>query len=277
MTSLQIKKLSGFVGAEISNIHLTDLNDSTFVAIQNALFEHGVIFFREQFLTPEQHIAFAERWGNIDVSRFFNSVAGYPQIAEVLTKPDQKIVIGGHWHTDQSFDPAPAMASILSAQQLPEFGGDTLFASMGAAYDHLSDGLKATLENLNAWHSDASFGLAAQVLDEHFSADGITKPTLHPVIIRHPVTGRKAIYVNDAFTTHFEGWTVEESQPLLQYLYQYVVQPSFCCRFTWSPGTVAIWENRLVQHYAAADYQGHKRLMHRITVEGVSLSGDRGV
>ena len=272
MQDLTIKKLSGYVGAEISDIKLPDISNDTFSAIQNALFEHGVIFFRDQFLTPEQHIEFAERWGNIDISRFFNCVEGYPKIAEVGTKPDQKIVIGGHWHTDQSFDPAPAMASILSAQHIPEFGGDTLFASQCAAYDNLSEGLKATLENLNAWHSDASFGLAAQVLDEHFSDKGITKPTLHPVIIRHPTTGQKAIYVNAAFTTHFEGWTVEESKPLLEYLYHYVVQPSFCCRFTWSPGTVAIWENRLVQHYASADYQGQSRLMHRITVEGVPLN-----
>lgn len=272
MPQLQLKKLSGYVGAEISGIKLATIDDGTFTDIQNALFEHGVIFFRDQFLTPEQHIEFAERWGSIDVSRFFNAVEGYPQIAEVLTKPDQKIVVGGHWHTDQSFDPAPAMASILSAQELPEFGGDTLFASMSAAYDHLSEGMKTTLEGLNAWHSDASFGLAAQVLEEHFSDSGITQPNLHPVIIRHPTTGQKAIYVNDAFTTHFENWTVEESKPLLKYLYQYVVQPTFCCRFTWSPGTVAIWENRLVQHFAAADYQGQRRLMHRITVEGVVLT-----
>lgn len=272
MQDLHIKKLSGYVGAEISGISLQTIDQDTFTAIQHALYEHGVLFFREQFLTPEQHIEFAERWGNIDINRFFNAVDGYPKIAEVRTKPDQSIVIGGHWHTDHSFDSAPAMASILSAQQIPEYGGDTLFASQTAAYEHLSDGLKSTLQALNAWHSDASFGLAAQVLDEHFSADGITQPVLHPVIIRHPVTGQKAIYVNAAFTTHFEGWTVEESKPLLEYLYQYVVQPSFCCRFTWSPGAVAIWENRLVQHFAAADYQGQSRLMHRITIEGCCLN-----
>lgn len=272
MQDLTFKKLSGYVGAEVNGPHLAELTDKQFSSIRNALFEHGVLFFRNQYLSPEQHIAFAERWGTIDVSRFFNAVEGYPKIAEVRTKPDQKIVIGGHWHTDQSFDAAPAMASILSARQIPEYGGDTLFASQTAAYEHLSEGLKATLENLNAWHSDASFGLAAKVLDEHFSDEGITQPVLHPVVIRHPDTGQKALYVNAAFTTHFEGWTVEESKPLLDYLYAYVVQPSFCCRFTWSPGTVAIWENRLVQHYASADYFGESRLMHRITIEGQRLT-----
>ena len=272
MTShLNIKKLSGFVGAEISNVKLNTLSDASMEAIKQALFEHGVIFFRDQFLTPEEHIAFALRWGTIDVSRFFKCVDGYPEIAEVRTQKDQEIVIGGDWHTDQSFDQAPAMCSILSAQQLPPFGGDTLFASMGAAYDHLSDGMKQTLDTLNAWHSDGSFAKAETVLPDAFSAAKMTQPVLHPVVIKHPTTGRKALYVNDYFTTHFDGWTEAESKPLLEYLYDYCTQPSFSCRFTWSEGAVAIWDNRLVQHTAAADYFGEERLMHRVTIEGVPL------
>ena len=272
MEKLKLKKLSGFVGAEISDVKLASLSDDSFDAIRSALFEHGVIFFRDQHLTPEQHLDFAKRWGEINVNRFFTTVEGYPEIAEIRTKPDQAVVVGSGWHTDQSYDPAPAMASILSAQQLPDFGGDTLFASMGAAYDHLSDGLKQTLDNLNAWHTDGSFAKAENVLPDTFSADNITKPCLHPVVLKHPVTGRKALYVNGYFTTHFEGWTEEESAPLLKYLYDYSVQPPFCCRFNWSPGSVAIWENRLVQHYAAGDYLGQTRLMHRVTIEGTKLS-----
>ena len=271
MTTLNIKKLSGFVGAEITDVKLADLPSDTFEAIQTALFEHGVIFFRDQHLTPEQHLAFAERWGDINVNRFFSTVEGYPQIAKILTQPDQAIVVGSGWHTDQSYDPSPAMASILSAQQLPDFGGDTLFASMGAAYDQLSEGLKLTLENLNAWHTDGSFAKAENVLPDVFSADNITQPCLHPVVIKHPVTGRKALYVNAYFTTHFEGWTIEESAPLLKYLYDFCTQPPLCCRFTWTPGSVAMWENRLVQHYAAGDYYGQTRSMHRVTIEGVPL------
>ncbi|RVU83547.1 TauD/TfdA family dioxygenase [Leucothrix sargassi] len=272
MKQLHIKKLSGHVGAEISDVSLADLSPETFTAIQSALYEHGVIFFRDQHLTPEQHLAFAKRWGKIDVSRFFKAVEGYPEIAEIRTQPDQKIVVGSGWHTDQSFDPAPAMASILSAQELPEFGGDTLFASMTAAYDQLSDGLKKTFENLNAWHTDDSFAKAESVLPDVFSAQERKGGCFHPVILKHPVTGRKALYVNDYFTTHFEGWTEEESAPLLKYLYNYATQPPFCCRFTWTPGCVAMWDNRLVMHYAAGDYYGQTRLMHRVTIEGVPLS-----
>ena len=269
--SISIKKSSGFVGAEISGIRLATISDDDFSVIQNALFTYGAIFFRDQHLTPEQHVAFAKRWGKVDISRFFSAVDGYPEIARVHTPPDQPIVVGGDWHTDQSFDPAPAMCSILSAQQLPAHGGDTLFASMGAAYDHLSDGLRHTLEGLSSWHSDSSFAKAETVLPGSFSVAELSGATLHPVIIRHPVTGRKAIYVNTYFTTHFEGWTEEESRPLLEYLYRYATQPSFCCRFTWSEGAVVIWDNRLVQHTAAADYLGEERLMHRVTVEGVAL------
>ena len=164
------------------------------------------------------------------------------------------------------------MASILSAQVLPSYGGDTLFASMTGAYECLSKGLQSTLESLKAWHSDGSFKLAAQTLATHFSDAGVTQPTLHPVIIRHPVTGHKALYVNSDFTTHFEHWSVEESAPLLSYLYRFATQPILCCRFRWSPGTVAIWDNRLVQHFACADYLGQARLMHRITIDGVPLN-----
>jgi taurine dioxygenase len=272
MTTLNIKKLSGFVGAEISDLNLAELTPDTFELVRDALFEHGVIFFRDQHLTPEQHLAFAKHWGEIDVSRFFSAVEGYPEIAEIRTQQDQKIVVGSDWHTDQSFDPAPAMASVLSAQQLPDFGGDTLFASMGAAYDQLSEGLKHTLDNLRAWHTDDSFAKAESVLPDVFNATERMGGCFHPVVLRHPVTGRKALYVNKYFTTHFEGWTEEESAPLLKYLYDYCTQPPFCCRFTWTPGTVAMWENRLVQHYAAGDYYGQTRLMHRITIKGEKLS-----
>lgn len=271
MTEVSVRPIAGHVGAEIAGLSLNDLNDANFATIRDALFAHGVVFFRDQNVTHEAHIALAERFGAIDVNRFFTPVASHPQIAEVRTEPHHSQVIGGSWHTDHSYDPAPAMCSILVARELPPFGGDTLFASQTAAYTHLSEGLKATLEGLNAWHSDASFGTGIQ--DERLSDEGVSQPVLHPVIIRHPQTGQKALYVNGDFTTHFEGWSRAESQPLLDYLYDYCTQPAFACRFRWEPGSVAIWDNRLVQHYAVADYQGARRLMHRITVEGQPLAG----
>ncbi len=268
--AVSVHKVSNFVGAHVSGINLADLNDSDFAQIRKALFEHGVIFFRDQTLSEQEHISFAERWGEIDINRFFNAVSDYPKIAEVRTSPEQKTVTGGSWHSDHSYDHKPAMASILCARELPKFGGDTMFASMAAAYDHLSIGLKKVLENLYAWHDDASFAIAEQ--EGRLSADGITKPVQQPVIVRHPETGVKALYVNGDFTTHFVDWTADESEALLSYLYQAATLPKFCCRFRWRPGSVAMWDNRLVQHLAVDDYLGQSRLMHRITIKGVALA-----
>ncbi|MEM8861309.1 MAG: TauD/TfdA family dioxygenase, partial [Chloroflexota bacterium] len=139
--------------------------------------------------------------------------------------------------------------------------------------DHLSDGLKATLENLKAWHTSSGFAAAPtkEIGDRLSGQDQVTPDVLQPVIIKHPVTGQKALYVNETFTTGFEGWTAEESKPLLDYLFQYAIKPVFCYRFSWQPGSLAFWDNRVVQHLAINDYHGHRRLMHRITLKGVSL------
>lgn len=268
-TGMDIKKLTGNVGAEVGGIDLNSLDAAQSEALKDALFAHGVIVFRDQNISPEAHIALAEAFGDIDVNRFFTPVEGYPKIAEVRTLPDQSKVIGGTWHTDHSYDAEPAMASILVARELPPFGGDTLFASQVAAAAGLSDGLRSTLRTLNAIHSDGSFSksILGELENERFKGD-----VSHPVIIRHPHTGQEALYVNGDFTTHIDGWTPEESAPLLEYLYRFCTQPAFTCRVNWQPGSVAIWDNRLVQHFATADYQGHARLMHRITVKGQVIS-----
>jgi taurine dioxygenase len=161
------------------------------------------------------------------------------------------------------------MCSILAARELPPFGGDTLFASMNAAYAGLSDGLKSTLRTLRAVHSDGSFAASNVGIDADTSA--FREPTQHPVVIAHPTTGAPCLYVNGDFTTQFDGWTLAESAPLLAYLYTHATRPEYSCRLRWEQGSVAIWDNRLVQHFACADYAGHGRLMHRITVEGVGL------
>jgi taurine dioxygenase len=269
MSKPEITKLAGHVGAEVSGVELSALTEGEMDGVRQALFDHGVIVFRDQTFSPEDHINFAERFGGIDVNRFFTPVPEHPRIAEVRTKPEQTVVIGGTWHSDHTYDPAPAMASVLVAREVPPFGGDTMFASMTAACAHLSDGLRATLEGLNAWHSDAAF--QNSILDDRLSDDGVTQPVLHPSIISHPQTGQRALFVNGDFTTHFDGWTVAESKPLLEYLYAFATQPAFTCRVRWAPGAVAIWDNRLVQHYAIADYSGQSRLMHRITVTGQPL------
>lgn len=265
---MEIQKATGHVGAYIHGCQLADLTDRGFATLQAALFKHGVVFLRDQQISEEAHIALAQRFGEIDVNRFFTPVADYPLIAEVRTKPSQNRVIGGNWHSDHSYDERPAMASILVARELPPYGGDTLFASQVAAVDHLSDGLRDTLRGMNAIHTDGTFSDSILDVDEN----AIQGEVSHPVIIRHPQTGQEALFVNGDFTIRFDGWSVEESKPLLDYLYRFCSQPAFSCRFSWQPGSVAIWDNRLVQHFAVADYLGHPRLMHRITVKGQPLA-----
>ncbi|MEP5153346.1 TauD/TfdA family dioxygenase [Planktotalea sp.] len=271
---MHIAKMSGAVGAEITQVDLTDLGDTGFNDLRDALFAHGMIVIRNQSITPEAHIALVERFGAIDINRFFTPVATHPMIAEVRTSPDMTRVIGGTWHTDHSYDPAPAMCSILAARELPAFGGDTLFASMTAAYNSLSEGLKTTLRGLRAVHSDGSFAQSNVGIEA--DAKAFKEPVYHPCIIAHPTTGAPCLYVNGDFTTQFEGWSEEESAPLLRYLYAHATRPEYSCRLRWEEGSVAIWDNRLVQHFACADYAGHGRLMHRITVEGSVLSAYTG-
>ncbi|MEQ3707899.1 MAG: TauD/TfdA family dioxygenase [Tateyamaria sp.] len=269
MQKWNVTKLAGHCGARLTGGSLDDLDAQTVDAVKNALFAHGVLCVPDQHLTPEAHTALAQALGEININRFFTPVPEHPHIAEVRTNPDQSAVIGGTWHTDHSYDRAPAAISILSARTLPPFGGDTHFGSQTAAFDALSPGLRATLSGMWAWHSDASF--AGSALEMNQDPEAYKGGVRHPVIIKHPATGAAALYVNGDFTTHFDGWTVEESAPLLAYLYRFCTQPILTCRIVWEPGMVVLWDNRLVQHYATADYAGHARLMHRITVEGSGL------
>ncbi len=278
--ALRVTPLAPALGAEIAGVDLSKpLSPAMVRAIRSALASYGVIFFREQVLSPADHVAFAQNFGPINVNRFFRAVEGFPMIGEVRKDPEHKRNMGGNWHTDHSYDAAPALGSILVARELPSFGGDTLFASMYAAYEALSDGLKRTLAGLRALHSSRHvFGPNGRNRAVPELATRIGNPELatqdawHPVVIRHPDSGRPALFVNPSFTVRFEGWTDEESRPVLEYLYRHCIRPEFQCRFRWAPGSVAFWDNRATWHYALNDYQGERRLMHRITVEGVPLS-----
>ncbi|TFH47553.1 MAG: TauD/TfdA family dioxygenase [Lysobacterales bacterium] len=277
-SNLQVNPHSGAVGAEIDGVDLRgDLSNAQLAEIRRAYHDHGVIFFRDQPLTPEQHIAFARRWGEINVNRFFKHVEGYPQIAEVRKEPNQKDNVGSQWHADHSYDLAPAMGSMLLAMEVPEVGGDTLFSSMYYAYEALSGGMKTVLEGLRAVHSSRHvFGAERYSKDTDVggrlgNSELATQDSVHPVVIRHPETGRKALYVNRTFTLRFDGWTVEESAPLLEFLYTHASRPEFTCRIRWRRHSMAFWDNRAVWHMALNDYDGHCRVMHRITIEGVPL------
>jgi len=279
--NLTIRPSGGGVGALVEGIDLArDVSDNVAGLLRQALGDNGVLFFRGQDLSPESHIALAERFGAINVNRFFAHVDGYPMIAEVRKEPAQKENIGGGWHTDHSYDLEPAMGSILVARELPDSGGDTLFANMYLAYENLSDGLKETLDGLQAVHSSRhAFGADSRYRTQGSdlagrlgNPDAATQDAVHPVVIRHPISGRRALYVNPGFTLRFDGWSAQDSAPLLQYLYAQAVRPEHTYRFQWHPGSVAFWDNRATWHYAVNDYQGDRRLLHRITVEGEPLA-----
>jgi taurine dioxygenase len=277
--TIEVVPTGPVVGAEIRGLDLAaPLGEAEVETVRRALWDRGVVFLRDQDITPEQHIAFAERFAPINVNRFFAKVPGHDgRIAEVRKELQQTRNIGGGWHTDHSYDQIPALGSILLAREVPPSGGDTLFASMVAAYEALSEGLKRTLHGLRAVHSSRHvFGRRDREEQKDGrigNAEEATQDAVHPVVIRHPGSGRPALYVNPGFTLHFEGWTEEESKGLLDTLYRHAARPEFQTRFAWRPGSIAFWDNRSTWHYAANDYQGERRLMHRITLEGEALSG----
>lgn len=277
--SLQIHTSGGGVGAFVDGVDLATLDDAQAAALKTAIGEHGVLFFRDQHMTTDQHLAMAERFGGVNVNRFFGHVPEEPRIAEVRKEPDQKSNIGGGWHTDHSYDLIPAMGSVLLARETPPQGGDTVFASMYSVYESLSDGLKATLEGMNAVHSSRHvFGKNARYKARGEDLNGrlgneeaAMQDAVHPVVIKHPISGKKALFVNPGFTLHFEGWSEAESKPLLDYLYAQAVRPEHTYRFQWANGSIAFWDNRATWHYAVNDYHGHRRLMHRVTIEGCEI------
>jgi taurine dioxygenase len=276
MADIEVRRHAGGCGAEVLGLDLRRLDDAGLAAVKRAFTDNGVIFFRDQSLTEDDHIAFARRWGEIDVNRFFPHIDGYREIAEVKKEKEQKTNIGGGWHTDHSYDQIPAMGSILVARVLPQQGGDTLFADMVAAYEALDDATKRQIEGLRAVHSNAHvFGSKAYYDNperKHFANDEAVGEAVHPVVITHPLSGRKALYVNPGFTIAIEGRTREDSAPLLHTLFAHAMKPQFHCRFQWRPGSVAFWDNRATWHFALNDYPGEERLMHRITVKGVALN-----
>jgi taurine dioxygenase len=280
-SDINIVPSGGGVGAFIEGIDLgQDLSGNIVGTLRSALGEHGVLFFRDQDISPEDHIAFAEKFAPININRFFAHVDGHPKIAQVLKEPNQKKNIGGGWHTDHTYDINPAMGSILVARETPPHGGDTMYASTCRAYETLSDGFKAMLTGLKGVHSSRHvFGPQGRYMQKGEDTAGrlgnneaATQDAVHPLIIRHPISGRQSIYVNPGFTVGIDGWTDAEAEPFLKILYDHIAKPEHTYRFQWAPGSIAFWDNRASWHYAVNDYHGARRLMHRITVEGEVLA-----
>jgi taurine dioxygenase len=265
-------------GVLVSDLQLSDLSDTGLSELRSAFTEHGLLFFRDQQLSPRQHLGFAKRFGEVVINRFFKPLAGYAEIAKVEKDATHETNIGGGWHTDHSYDKVPAMGSILVARKLPKTGGDTRFANLYAAYEALSPDLRNTLKSLSAVHSNAHlYGeggyYSTTDLADRLGGTDCVGEAVHPVVIRHPESGRKALYVNPAHTIGIKNWSMDESQALLDDLYAHVDQQQFTCQFNWLPGSVAFWDNRCTWHFAQNDYQGQSRLMHRITLAGSELAG----
>ncbi|PYO02302.1 MAG: taurine dioxygenase [Candidatus Rokuibacteriota bacterium] len=278
MTSIAVHPVAGALGAEISGVDLArDLSDEIVTAIRRAWLEHLVIFFRDQDLSPKQFLDFARCFGTPIEYPFVKGLDEFPEIIPVLKLEHERVNFGGIWHSDTAYLDVPPMASMLVAREVPPAGGDTLFANMYAAYEALSDGMKRMLEGLVAINSSANADVSRtredRIKDSARAGAREEYVAAHPVVRVHPETGRRALYVNVAHTVGFEGMTPEESAPILDYLYRHQVRPEFTCRFRWRPGSLAFWDNRCAQHNAINDYQGHRRLLHRITLAGERPKG----
>jgi len=277
--TISVKPISGALGAIVEGVDLSqDLDNATASDLHQALLDHCVIFFRDQHLTPEQHLRLGRRFGTLNVHEFVEAMTGHPEILVVAKNEADTKNFGCGWHSDVTYLDKPALGSILYALEVPAYGGDTMFANQYLAYEALSPGMRHMLEGLTAIHSAGHvYGLGARHdyarFDELSAMQMLYSKTAHrevehPAVRTHPVIGRKCLYVNGAFTTRFKDMTVEESRPLLQFLYEHAVRPEFTCRFRWETNSVAFWDNRCVQHYALNDYHGQRRVMHRVTVNG---------
>jgi taurine dioxygenase len=269
---IQVKPIAGALGAEIYGVDLAKLDDEIFADIHHAFLDNLVIFFRDQTITPEQQVAFSARFAPVGYYPFLKGLPDHPAVIEVRKEPEDKLNFGGVWHTDTAYLAKPPMGSVLYAKEIPESGGDTMFANLYLAYETLSDPMKAMLDNRNAVNSsqkgDAAVGRQKSIDENPKDATDIQTESIHPVLRTHPETGRQALYVNRGHTVCFEGMTPQESAPILEYLFEYQIRPEFTCRFQWAPGSIAIWDNRCALHYPLNDYQGQRRVMHRVTMEG---------
>ncbi len=268
-----VTRASGLLGAEVSGLDWRDgIDEPTLAALRDTWLEHGVLFLRNAFLPPEEFLAFAARFGTPVEYPFVRGLDGFPQITPVIKEPHERVNFGGVWHSDTAYLERPPMATMLIAREVPAAGGDTLFADCRAAYEALSPGLRATLDGLRAVNSSKKADASKTREDRQKERGAVTNAEVleatHPVVRTHPETGRKALYVNLGHTTRFEGWTEAESKPLLDFLFDHATRPEFTCRFRWTAGAIALWDNRSVQHYPVNDYHGLRREMHRITLQG---------
>lgn len=272
--SLRFTRLSPALGAIVEGFDLSrPLNDSLRDTVSEALLQHQVLFFRGQNVSPQQQRDFAAWFGDLHIHPLYPKIDDTPQIM-VLDTAQNDLRDNAIWHTDVTFIETPPLGSVLVARKLPEYGGDTLWASGTAAWRGLSPYFQQLLDGLTATHDFTKsfplsrFGNTPEALANYEETRRKTPPVVHPVIRTHPVTGDKALFVSDGFTTHINELEPAESQAVLQFLFAHFAKPEYSVRWRWQPGDVAFWDNRVTQHYAVDDYRPAHRIMHRATILG---------
>ena len=270
---MKVQKISGSLGAEITGIDLAQGVSAALARdIREVFLQHQVIFFRDQQISTPQYMAFAQAMGEPVEYPFVRGLDGFPKVIEVKKLEHERNNFGGIWHSDTTYLPQPPMGSMLYAQVLPPYGGDTLFANQYQAYDELSDTMKRILDPLIGISSSAKADVS-KTREDRLKTDAKDTPSSqlearHPVVRTHPETSRKALYVNVAHTAGIVGMTEAESASLLHFLFEHQIKPEYTCRFQWRAGSIAFWDNRCALHNPVNDYHGHRRIMHRITLAG---------
>jgi taurine dioxygenase len=259
ITDVKVERRAGALGAIVTGVDLAaPVDDDTYAAVKRAFLENMVICIRDQAaMTPEDQLAFAARWGEISIHPYVPSIDGYPGIMRIYD-PNPVTVT---WHADTTHSPRPPALTLLLARVLPPVGGDTMFANTALAYEGLSPGLRATVDGLSAVHQGTELAASAGL-------DRAAVTSVHPVVRTHPETGRRGLFVNGNYVSHFEGWTPEESRPLLEYLYGQIARPEYTYRHHWEVGDLIIWDNRCTQHAVVGDTDGAERTLHRVTIAG---------
>ena len=268
-TSIQVKPVTPRLGAEISNIDLTAaLSNQQVDDLHSALAQHQVLFFRDQKISLEQQKTLGRHFGELHIHPNTPGPAGHPEILPIHTDANSKRANGERWHSDVSCDAEPPLGSILALHTVPETGGDTIFASQSAAYDDLTPPFRAFLDGLTATHSGERSYRRTNRLNGVDDRHRVFPQAVHPVVRTHPVTKRKALFVNENFTTHINELSDDESRAVLDFLYAHCTRPAFQVRFGWQPHSIAFWDNRAVQHIAMWDYYPQLRSGYRVTVKG---------
>jgi taurine dioxygenase len=262
---LRVTPTAGALGAEVAGVDLSEsLDDDAFAEIERALHEHLVLFFRGQTLSQARQKEFGRRFGALNRHPFVHADrtgAQDPEVFEVRHEPGETYIFGEGWHMDHTWKPVPLMGGILFAIKVPPWGGDTLFSNLYLAYETLSEGMRAVLGGIPALYvGDPNLSLTPEQID--------AMRAVHPVVRRHPGTGRKLLFLHPHIVRYFEGWTEAESRPLIEFLCDHATRPEFTCRHRWRAGDLVFWDNRAVMHNPINDYRGFRRVMHRVAVEG---------